>query len=905
MEDNQEFLKRFYRYFDLDGFLTIIRIKKFELNNSGEFVKKKRAHVVVFKYHISNLKDFDWGSHLDANADGYDIYFGSALRSAAFGALRGSTSRGGANDCSLSTALSLDIDFEQSGAHEASDLPSGLGDVASIIDGGPAPSMVVNSGYGIHLHWVYEEPKVLSSKLIIKDYRNSRKRAHAPYVKAMKDQGWFCDSTFTVDRIWRLPGFLNWKIPEKPVLVTVLYGLDDELEKHKFTDLYKHTKTDPRVLPAVSLKDTADVVVAAMPKAYSIENLTDSLKAYGLRYEDQSRDPGDDDDPKELLQKASYIKNLLLGESIEEKGNRDFALTKVCGLICHLTSDVDEFSERDLAYIVGELMLPSLQAWVDDSDEDSTDINREIEKAVDKLTRIKAKDTENQDKGLRGLALAFKNRSQRRKKKPCDDDSEVDVVEEPADDEPQKQDLLRSGLIKYGNYTYVWDWVNECYYARFVKDQSDLRAVLRDCWPEADKNCLLKHSFTNEDGNVVDIPMSQLERLYSRAAEHSYYSFCKPQTGYETETRSFVINTAPPRYSKPKFDNSIDDWLHSLGGDEHYETLCRWLAGLNHLDKPCAAIYLDGPPGCGKSLFGLGATQLWSKTVPLYESIVQGFNQNMLRTPVSLIDEGISMDKKNASMIMRRLIAQGSHSVNMKNGPLLFLEGHLRFVIAANNDEVLLTGREEKLSSDDARAMSERIIYIKIDNDDARNMFIKHNQGNRLTDRWLNKGSFAKHVLWLGDTIDMSNGGRFLVEGTSSEMRDRMVFQGDERNLVLEWICLFAEAPMKIQAKTKKGAYAAEIGNGVVAVNVKSMKDRWKAFTQDIEGIDHSHLLRHIKAIATRSKRVRSGGSNVRYWIIPEKLVLLYAETHDIGDIDRIKIHFNRETDLTLRIVKN
>lgn len=917
MQNTVEFLRRIYGGFDHEGTFTIIHILKWDFGDFGDeypegFKKKKRADVRVFRYPLSDLEgDFDWGPHLDANSRCNDIYFGAALRSSEFlnTPTKKKSARGVATDCSLSTCLAFDIDFETPGAHKSDKLPKDLEEAAHIIDLGPAPSIIVNSGYGVHCYWIYNENKILDgSKKGSKEYDALRKRAHAPYMRAMKDAGWHGDPTYTVDRIWRLPGFQNWKIPTSPRATTVLYGLDGDVEKHDLDKLAPPAKkSDKATFKQSGIFKKSSIPV---PKAECVQGLEKSLKAYADKYYEDSLEAGeseieeDQEASVELKQKSDFIKRMLAGESIEEKGNRDFALTKVCGIISYLTSDIEEYTDADLEYIVTDLMGSSLQAWVDDSEED-TDLEREMEKTIDKLQRIKAKDQENQVAGLKNLAKALR-RDRRRAgsflESPPEEEVSGDVGEEEEEEELDKADMLRCGLIIHGDFTYVWDWPNGCYYGRHTKSARDLKSVIRDCWPESDDSCPFKHSFIDEESKAVEIAPAHLERIYSRAAEHSYYSFCVDQTCFDNDKRELIINNAPIRYHESRFDSDIDDWLLLLGGRLHYETLCKWLAGLNHLDKPCAALYLDGPPGCGKSLFGLGATQLWSDDVPLYESIAGNFNQTLLASPVNLIDEGIASDTKNASMVMRRLIAQGSHLVNVKHGPQLRLRSHLRFVIAANNDEVLLSGKEEKLSKDDARALSERIIYIKIKNDRARDMFAELNKGNVLTNKWIKGGAFARHVLWLGENIDLSSTGRFLVEGSSSEMRDKVLFQGDERNLVLEWITLFCEAPARIQARTIKGLFAAEIGNGFVAINTKLMKGRWSEFSGEKSLIHHSHLLRHIKALAINQVKVWTEKGSARYWVIPIALILLYSETHDIGDTDRIEEFSQRDTDITQRI---
>ena len=168
------------------------------------------------------------------------------------------------------------------------------------------------------------------------------------------------------------------------------------------------------------------------------------------------------------------------------------------------------------------------------------------------------------------------------------------------------------------------------------------------------------------------------------------------------------------------------------------------------------------------------------------------------------------------------------------------------------------------------------------------------------------RGGFAQHVLWLASHRNLK-GKRFLVEGSAKDMTNTFLFQGDERNSMLEWVTLFCEAPARIQAKTPKGLFAADIGNGIVLLNTKLVKERWGEYADENETIKHSHLLRHIKAIASQSTtlKIRIGDTTIRYWAIDIDRVVLYAETHDIGDVDRIKKFASKDTELTRKVLSS
>lgn len=919
MDDTVKFLEQFYRGFDREGVFVITHLWK---TSAGE----PKVNPRTFRYPIREIPNIDWGPHIEANTmkpgedRAWDIYFGGAVRAPGFLNAHGN-SRGGIEDCILSTALSTDIDFFCPGAHKGEKLPANIEEAAGVIGKQPDPSILVDSGYGVHLHHVYTEDVVLNTKLERQKYGRERKKCQSPYKKELERNGWALDKVWGVDRIWRLPGFNNWKLRDTapPREVKVLYGLEGEIEKYDQQSLVPFKTTTKAPTPPVTNIPEGK----PGPRGSSVDELRRTLIAYGNKYHDDalaaaaSADPDRQDEAEDIAARAYYIKQLLAGESIEEKGNRDAALTVLCGIICRLTPDVGEFSDADLNYIVGELFKSSLQAW-DDDDED-TDLQREMEKVIDKLRRIKAKDSDERAAGLLGLRKAL-NQHQFGKDSDNKDSNkggseEGEAPFDGASDAPPPEDtrteaqLLKVGLITYGAFVYCWDWVNQRYYTRPTKSKDELMVVIRECWPEDDPSCPFKYSFVNEENRVVEMPLGHLQRQYGSSAEESHYSFLEQQTVYKPKERSYIINPAPWRFTEPQFNPEIDAWLKLLGGAANYDLLCDWLAGVTRLDRPCAVIYFDGPPGCGKSIFAHGAAQIWTEAAPLYEEIAGSFNDALMVSPVILIDEGfVATDVKNPTMLMRRLVAQGSHSVNVKFGPKLKLKGHLRFVVAANNDSVFLTGKEERLSENDSRAMAERIAYVKVD-EAATNFFVQHNKGNRLTSKWLgDDGLFAKHVLWLRDNRSLADTGRFLVEGKSSDMHEQFLFQGNERNLVLEWIVRFCEAPAILNGRTADDALAAEIGDGLVVINTKLMKDNWKVFFPGTkEAIDHSHVLRHLKSLSHQqaSVLVKVGSTTIRYWPIDIDRIISYAESHDIGDIERIKKNAERETKLTVSIINS
>ena len=888
MQTPIEFLRHFYGHFEHEGVFTLIAMLK--VNEDGS--KKGKSHNRVFKFPLSEVPSFNWATIKELNDQKYDIYFGEALRNQSI-LEEPNYVRGVANACDLTVALTMDIDLKTTRAHASDTLPETMEDVAKILDIGPDPSIVINSGHGYHVHWLYTESVLLRDKTERNQYSRFRKKAHAPYMKAHKDHGWKGDATHGIDRIWRIPGFQNWKLPFDPVPVEALMGMEERVVYDHASLVPESTSTKPRpVMPRSTPRQQAQ-------QAKEITDLRKSIKSYVEKcYDDAMALGPDDDEAEDIARRGIYMQRVLDGESIEDKGQRDQALTTVCGILCHLTRNITEFTEDDLEYIVTDVLSASLQKWCDDNED--TDLEREMGKAIDKLRRIKNKDQDETSEALKGMRKALSNYTPR----------EMDPLDEGSEQEPEievtDEELLRSGIITFGGYKYIMDWESKRYFERELKDKDEILLTLRQSWPS--EGCAFIRSVVGESGEV-DLPLTHILKNYGTNAKDAYLTYLEPYTRYDIPTGTLRINPRPWRQTEPGYSSEIDQWLKLLGGEKNYELLCDWLAGVIKLDRPCAALYLDGPPGCGKTLLAHGASQLWSDYASLYESSAGDFNDGLLNSPVLMVDEGFSASNiKNPTAVLRRLVALSTHSVNKKYGAKLRLDGHIRVIIAANNADVLLSGKEEHLSENDTRAMKERIAYVKIRDDGARNFFIKNNKGNRLTNQWLAGGHFARHVLWLAEQRPLNDRGRFLVEGQDSPMHNQMIFQGNERNEVLEWTCLFAEAPLKLNARIATHLpKPAVIGDGIVGVSTQHVLPRWDEYSTNKDGLTHSHLIKHLKSLSPldASIQIRVGEKIVRYWVIPIDLILSYADSHDIGDMDTIRALAQSSTDITTSIINN
>lgn len=158
-----------------------------------------------------------------AAGQGRDVYYGVGISGAAKTKGRASTA-----DITGIPGVWMDLDLRDAAAHKQSELPETLEEIQ-----GKLPleaTVVVHSGHGVHLYWLFREVWVF-------DGPEDKKRAEGllqgfqRYVR--QRLGYKLDATHDLARVFRLPGTVNYKDKATPKQVCVIaqsgirYSYDD------------------------------------------------------------------------------------------------------------------------------------------------------------------------------------------------------------------------------------------------------------------------------------------------------------------------------------------------------------------------------------------------------------------------------------------------------------------------------------------------------------------------------------------------------------------------------------------------------------------------------------------------------------------------------------------------------
>lgn len=154
---------------------------------------------------------------------GLDVYFGVGLRRENLGEKR----RGEAEDVCAIPALWVDVDVAGP-AHSDRPYPPTMEAALSLLNDFPLPpSILVDSGHGLHGYWLLRELWTFDSKEEWQAAKDLLARFQATIRARAEQRGWHLDTTADLARVLRVAGATNYKLRQQPVPVRVLEAHPD------------------------------------------------------------------------------------------------------------------------------------------------------------------------------------------------------------------------------------------------------------------------------------------------------------------------------------------------------------------------------------------------------------------------------------------------------------------------------------------------------------------------------------------------------------------------------------------------------------------------------------------------------------------------------------------------------
>jgi hypothetical protein len=784
---------------------------------------KLSFHFPVSTLPLSNDDVAELREQADANK--WNVYFGLGLRCEGLEP----DQQGGKKDTIALPAFVLDIDFYNPAhpdAHVAQNLPRNLEEAVAVLftAGTPDPSAIIATGNGVHVYWFFDKPIWFTSANHRVQVQKAYKAFQKPFIDRAAARGWQLDSTSTVQRVWRLPGFNNQKTGRP---VETLY-LDADV-RYEPSELGVGDKfdDDPAPSPPRQAVDVTD-----------IRSALKSIKPTNTFYD--------------------AIKKVLAGESMAPGGQRDIVLQGVCSTIAWLP----EGRHIDAAELA-EVLRPSLQKWADEPDATKS-IEEELEKAADKIAR-----------------------------------SQEDWHEQQAAKAPQLDGIARALGKKTGNGVpnsffehhaiiskrstyYVFDFQLGRY--SVPKTREELPLYLPTAWEDGP----IPMYFINGDGTKKEKPLTHILKHNGCNSDEVIGDLTIEESRYDPKERTFYEAMARRRVHDSEFDDDIDTWLKLLCGT-HYDKVCDWIAAVPQLQHQLCVLYLDGVSGTGKGLLANGLSRLWTTGGPTpFANVLGDFNSDIVECPLLFADEGIPHRKGDVSSELRALVGSSKLTLNEKYMTPRKVNGSIRLMLAANNDEALLFGNEN-LSVNDLEAVVGRFLHVDAQRE-AADWIKANNSGGHMTRAWVEGDRLAMHCLALSETRQINPGKRFLVEGDETHMHRKLLMQGSVDGLVHEWLVRFASKPSVVATryKGKQEPSKAIIADGAIMVNTQCVIDCWDGYMGDSRRPSTRKVGHALKKLATRTTRRGPRGDRSRYYVIAPEMVVELAEEMQIGSEDQI-----------------
>lgn len=754
----------------------------------------------------------------------------------------------------------LDVDLK-GGKHVASELPETDEDVATILEAGPDPTLVVSTGGGLHAWWLFERPWPLSDAHERKRARRAFQEFQDRYIKRGAEHGFHIDSTATIQHVFRLPGTQNYK-QTVPRPVEVIYRGGPRYPREDLVVTRSRTSAEPfeRTEPVQTLSPNSDGL--------------DEVRAYMRRVHPTHRN-------------KKIIEAILVGESFAERGERDHAMQRAVSTIAWLSPARGKTPEE-----LAEILRSSLAVWAAEPEAEKT-VEEELEKAAEKFSRAIVERDEKDAEAAKVLApirrfLRLESTTQ---------EATPDAV---ADHELEQFAIIQHKSSFWaqsfgGQSTYV---IKPGYHGPF--SQADLLVQLGSLWEGAPEQFSLTYFNDKDEEKAKTLQRVCLE--YATGAHDVLGHFALQESYFDPATRVYHEAICPIRPLEPRFDPQVDEWLHLLGG-EFAEQLQDWIAAVTQLNYQCCALYLAGPPDCGKSLIATGLARLWhvGGATPL-GNVMGSFNAEMFRCPLINLDEGLpDRSYKNVSSFLRSLVGSSTHTYNQKHVITRKVVGAIRLLISANNDNVLKFSDEE-LSALDLEAIVGRFLHIRV-SDNAAKFIADRNEGRRMTERWVEGDDLARHALWLRDNRTLNPGRRFLVEGEPTAMHRALVTQGRWNGIVLEWLARFMTDPDKIDYayRGKQALCRARVGSQKLLINTQGVIDGWDLYLANTsERLSTNAVGRVLNQLSNsyKPKLGKAGSERAHFHLVDADLVFSWAEENQVGDLERMQSNFTRQIDI-------
>lgn len=242
----------------------------------------------------------------------------------------------------------------------------------------------------------------------------------------------------------------------------------------------------------------------------------------------------------------------------------------------------------------------------------------------------------------------------------------------------------------------------------------------------------------------------------------------------KSPTDGYILHVpaSVPPVIEARYNENIHKWLRALGGDK----LLDWIAVSKDLAQAAPALWISGGAGIGKDILAYGLAGLWGpRKPPTPLDVALGrFDAVLAECPLIFANEGLPRDNRGMTDVeaLKRIVSTTRRLTEPKGLPHVTLMGAVRVLIVTNNMDSIKASKD--LTSDDARALCERLIHIRREGEAAK-IIATYLHEQPIQTEWLDGGGLAMHMQWIVENREPEQGRRFRIDGAAGDLQGMLL----------------------------------------------------------------------------------------------------------------------------------
>lgn len=561
------------------------------------------------------------------------------------------------------------------------------------------------------------------------------------------------------------------------------------------------------------------------------------------------------------------LQKVLKGEVFAEPGNRDGTLFKLAGAIAYYCPNADA---KALAAPF-EASLKRMQQQHQDAptmDQVIEKIARHQEGALQELAAFEEEAQGAMRQRIRNAFAGERNEAY----------TEKELDQFAAEANCLRGDFRKRWIVQHGLSFYVF---KDGAYQRPVGFNELQNTVFTDLAPAVSAGVDLFRE--TKRGKRTIMPEKEMMLEYGTTAKGAIASLSALKSHYDWKTQIFEEAVSPLRPLVPEYIERVDQYFRAIGGAEA-EKLLNWVAVVTKLDEPCAALFLHGVSGAGKTLMADGLCRLWVKEEPTaLEDQFESFNEELARCPLVLGDERLPcvIKRDGGTADLRSFIQARHRTLKRKFKSPVSMVGSTRLIIAANNRNVF--GTKETLTNEDIEAIKDRILYIYASHE-ARD-FLK-SLTVRQVENFVKEDEIARHALWLRDNREVIRDGRFLVSGCDSTFHHALTTGTGIRSAICHWLTSYLQEPSTMDNASE---LLVRIEDGQLLVTARALVSHWGMYETNARAPTSATVSCALSGLSSGKKQLKNqNGIPTNYWKIRTEYLLSWNAENEYATSEEV-----------------